>query len=241
MITGDCIERRCSSLGLTIGYFWVTLLVMFILYVFIYRVARALEQRSRANAQKFSKSMANSKSISSKGPRRLPTLRSSSLCFRTKKKKKKKHQKSFDDDVGSSFLNHPQPKRVSNGLDGTNRSSSNENSAEHPPNILTMTRVRDGSLKALEENRSLLPLIADKVTFPNVNRQKSSVRTGTSNKARKALRTITVIMGAFVLCWTPVSSERVRQFLLSLMFAAGYRTARLAFVQRANALFSREC
>lgn len=192
---------------------------MFILYVFIYRVARALEQRSRANAQKFSKSMGNSSSLTSKSNRRPAALRSVSLCLRTKRRNKNNNdQTGIDDDAGSSFLNHQQPKRVSNGHDATNRSSSNENSAEHPAvgtiapnitNILTISRVRDASLKILEENRSLLPMIADKVTFPNITRRKSSVRTRTSSKARKALRTITVIMGAFVLCWTPVSSERL--------------------------------
>ena len=91
MSGGERKDPICSSLGLTIGYFWVTLLVMFILYVFIYRVARALEQRSRANAQKFTKSMGNSSSLTSKSNRRPAALRSSSLCLRTKRRNKNKN------------------------------------------------------------------------------------------------------------------------------------------------------
>ncbi|CAF0730930.1 unnamed protein product [Adineta steineri] len=47
-------KNHVFNLSLTIGYFWVTLFVMIILYIFIYGVARNLERKSRQNARKMS-------------------------------------------------------------------------------------------------------------------------------------------------------------------------------------------
>lgn len=201
---------------------------MFTLYVFIYQVARALEQRSNANKYArptidLSKATTNGGETGGGGggggPRRMPLPHSSSLSLRIKKKKgRDKRQTSIDDDVGSSFItnHHHRPSNILSNE--TNRSSSNENSGEHSAmnhspenftNLLTISRSREDSKKmSVEENRSLLPHISEDKTFILINRKRSLLRPGPSSKARKALRTITVIMGAFVLCWTPVSSKK---------------------------------
>ncbi|CAF3912436.1 unnamed protein product [Rotaria magnacalcarata] len=47
-------KNHVFNLCLTIGYFWTTLFVMIILYIFIYGVASNLERKSRENARKMS-------------------------------------------------------------------------------------------------------------------------------------------------------------------------------------------
>jgi hypothetical protein len=206
---------------------------MFTLYFFIYQVASALEQRSKANAKKVStiigvspSAMTNLVLSMSKNRQLSQTTFCLSSSARSKKKKRiqqpslaslTRRNTSIDDEIGTSYINHSSSNnqnRLSNGLDVINRSSSNETSGEHGsvaaispniPNSLPITRVEAELNTKLEDNRLLLPNARHSTSLSTPPKPKISARHGNINKARKALRTITVILGAFVLCWTPVS------------------------------------
>ena len=172
-------------LGLTIGYFWVTLLVMFTLYFFIYQVASALEKRSQANAKKVSNVIGISSStmtnlvINMSKNHQAPQAEIVSSSPSTKKKKQQSNPSSSvkrdasidDDDPGSSVVNATTTNNNQNGLDVTNRSSSNETSGEHTPigvvapnitNLLALSKAGMGSNKQLDENQTLLPTTQNK-------------------------------------------------------------------------------
>lgn len=204
---------------------------MFVLYVFIYEVASALEKRSQANAKKVSNLIGISSSamtnlvINMSKNHEVPQTAALSLASSPNSKNKKnpsaqsspsKRRTSIDDDPASSMINHINTNTNPNGPDLTNRSSSNETSGEHTPigvvapnitNLLALTKVGMDGTKQLDESRTLLPNLQNKCSNATTTATSAAQRKslGTSNKARKALRTITAIMGAFVLCWTPVS------------------------------------
>ena len=198
-------------------------------------MASALEKRSQANAKKVSNLIGVSSSAmtnlvinmskksqepqTSVTPSTKVTKKSRVSIGKSSSTLTSKRQTSDEDITTSSMINatgNNHHKRQSNGMDTMNRSSSNETSGEHTPeatvvapnltNLLSLGKVGIDVHKQMDEDRSLLP----NAQYPssgasNVTNVKKPTRTGSSNKARKALRTITAIMGAFVLCWTPVS------------------------------------
>uniref|UniRef100_A0A1I8IZF1 G_PROTEIN_RECEP_F1_2 domain-containing protein n=1 Tax=Macrostomum lignano TaxID=282301 RepID=A0A1I8IZF1_9PLAT len=199
---------------LTICYFWVTLVAMIALYIGIYRVALNLARKSEAKRQKVSNliTMANQ------------TARSVTRSWRRRRRRRRggggggRGSGSAGGGEAGKSPQRPLIKAAGGGGGGGDVTAGRAEQQPAPPQK-PQPAVGDDEIEVIqcgaEERRKQLHLPTLAQSFRDATRRlRSRVRTKrqdrqkkkqsrTENRARKALKTITLILGAFVVCWTP--------------------------------------
>ncbi|CAL1537842.1 unnamed protein product [Lymnaea stagnalis] len=269
------MEDTMFTFLLTIGYYWITLVVMFILYGGIYKVALDLQRKSDEKHKKMQSTMelagdnpnaairsfgndhdgGVSNNSSGGGDSQVPPPERNN---RKSKKKILEHNNSrrsvvnttsfstnnagadkdddrssspafaSDDDNSSSggavgtakspltptvYSGKPHPTGVVNSVLYTNTgglghhanncannqppSDTNEDSGRSDTHCLSAVRRRQN------KNTRLHSFVKSVRSRNSRRRNRRERKSKSENRARKALRTISFILGAFVLCWTP--------------------------------------
>nr|ANO39040.1 GCR071 [Schmidtea mediterranea] len=179
---------------LTIAYFWITLMVMVILYAGIYKVALNLQAKSDHKKKRISELIpSSSKRMTETSESGIRTSNASqSLSNSIKQSSYHLGVIQMLDNTSSIWVR----RKIEN--DFTHNKVSSQNSPKQTNNEILYKN------NANKRSSSLIAPIKFVAQYFYKKSDKSTKRRErTVSRARKALRTITFILGAFVLSWTP--------------------------------------
>ncbi|CAF0773094.1 unnamed protein product [Rotaria sordida] len=172
-------KNHVFNLCLTIGYFWTTLFVMIILYIFIYGVASNLERKSRENARKMSSLVGNAMTQIGVGigVNKSPTKTPIDKRNHTNRKIDSTTMDEFDDEDPQNLL----AQSVINTQNSSNSSDQRRIGGVDDDNSNSFESHSDFDLTTINENKSRTSNNTNEKTSRQKNRRGMSVNWGNSS------------------------------------------------------------
>ncbi|KAI0981007.1 hypothetical protein GJ496_001783 [Pomphorhynchus laevis] len=199
--TGQCDVRwkdnKLFNVLLTVVYFWVTLLVMIVLYIMIYFVARNLARRTKQTANLVSSMVNPSKTMLTDTVKSLSNFNMN----------KRTYDDEEEEDESSTTANDAFPMKYAGSSSLTTSKTQSNDQKYYLLKEPQITEVFANTASVTQSNpkrlKSSIPKCPMMSRHNTLNQFSSIKRSNGCKRARKSLRTITFILGAFIVCWTP--------------------------------------